>query len=100
MQNEIKRDKKDYFVNLFLGFLTSVVFVIFAKVFYESRNGADERFFQPFSLNCLGLLILPVIFSFFAKKFGVLEQFWIAIFWLILLVEFIATIAFIFFTAN
>jgi hypothetical protein len=88
MQNEIKRDKKDYFVNLFLGFLTSVVFVIFAKVFYESRNGADERFFQP------------VIFSFFAKKFGVLEQFWIAIFWIILLVEFIATIAFIFFTAN
>ncbi|MCU0238166.1 MAG: hypothetical protein MUC29_01895 [Pyrinomonadaceae bacterium] len=95
-----KQDKQDFAVNILFGFIASSIFAVFAKVFYETNNGADERFFQPFSYTSFGLIILPFIFSFIAAKSASLHKYWIAIFWLTLLFEFIATIAFVFFTAN
>lgn len=88
----IKEDFNDYFIIFLLGWMIAMFApIVIGRVFNE-RSYLFELLLNNtilLVLFSLGLLILPIISSSVTHKNHSIRKFWLAIFWLTLLIELI-----------
>lgn len=86
----VETNREEIGVNIFLGFITSLLGITIIGVFLDG-NWLFERIFKHISALAFGLQIFPILFSLIARKIESLQRLWLATFWLTLLLELILT---------